>query len=228
MSETHDKRPVEGLDFSRAQFDNVDAPDRSANSSQGVALACRSCSTPLTGQYYTANNAPLCSGCRDQLVGGLRANDGSTGLAVTWGLGGAVLGAGAYYLIAVLYAEIGLVALAVGIVVGKAVRRGAALSCHWRFRAIAVALTYLAIVSTYVPAIVEGMRAQGSPFEALLAAFSVAVLTPFYFVEIGNWFGLIILAIGMWEAYRYSGGPRLKLAGPFDAPSTQELPFPPK
>lgn len=202
------ERPSE-LDFSRAQFEETSSPKSEAT------LECRACSSVISDQYYTLNQHPLCSTCRSGLQGRQSPANGDTFLALAWGTGAAAFGAGLYYLIAELWAEFGLVALAVGIMVGKAVRRGAGLSSHWRFRAIAVALTYLAIVATYVPSIIQRMGASATDPDALLSALSVALITPVLFVEIQNWIGLIILGIAIWEAYRYSAGAPFTIEGPF-------------
>lgn len=54
--------------------------------------------------------------------------------------------------------EFGVVALIVGATVGKAVRRGARGSGGWPYQVLAIALTYIAIVSTYVPAIAKKIQ----------------------------------------------------------------------
>ena len=54
--------------------------------------------------------------------------------------------------------EFGVVALIVGVIVGKAVRRGACGRGGWPYQFLAIALTYIAIVSTYVPAIAKKIQ----------------------------------------------------------------------
>ena len=54
--------------------------------------------------------------------------------------------------------EFGFVALIVGAIVGKAVRRGARGHGGWPYQVLAIALTYVAIVSTYVPAIAKKIQ----------------------------------------------------------------------
>lgn len=54
--------------------------------------------------------------------------------------------------------EFGVVALIVGAAVGKAVRRGARGQGGWPYQVLAIALTYIAIVSTYVPSIAKKIQ----------------------------------------------------------------------
>jgi hypothetical protein len=52
----------------------------------------------------------------------------------------------------------GILAVVVGLVVGGAVRKGSNARGGWRYQALAIFLTYTAIVSSYVPYIIEGIR----------------------------------------------------------------------
>jgi len=89
-----------------------------------------------------------------------------------------VLGAGIYYaILAITGYEIGLVAIAVGWLVGRGVHKGSNGVGGWAFQTLAVGLTYLAIVSTYVPLIVKSARerpGKASPVAASPAAAPVA------------------------------------------------------
>jgi hypothetical protein len=77
------------------------------------------------------------------------------------GLGGAIVGAGIYYaILAATGYEIGLVAIAVGWLVGRGVQKGSNGIGGWAYQALAVGLTYLAIVSTYVPFILKEATAD--------------------------------------------------------------------
>ena len=58
--------------------------------------------------------------------------------------------------------EFGLVAILVGYMVGRAVRTGAGNRGGQAYQALAIALTYLAIVSTYVPLIVKDFGSKSA------------------------------------------------------------------
>jgi hypothetical protein len=93
----------------------------------------------------------------------------------------AIVGAGIYYAILALTGyEIGLVAIAVGFLVGGGVRRGADARGGWPYQALAIFLTYTAIVSTYVPFIIKAARDQVATADSqvvAVAADSVAGTT---------------------------------------------------
>ena len=55
-----------------------------------------------------------------------------------------------------------MVAIAVGFMVGTAVRKGSGGRGGWAYQTLAIALTYLAIVSTYVPLVVKEFQKEGS------------------------------------------------------------------
>ncbi len=76
----------------------------------------------------------------------------ATALGTLAALAGSLL----YFAVAAMTGrEFGLVAIAVGFMVGTAVRRGSGGRRGWAYQTLAIALTYLAIVSTYVPMVVK-------------------------------------------------------------------------
>jgi hypothetical protein len=79
------------------------------------------------------------------------------GRAALFGLVAAVLGAVLYYaVIAITNFEIGIVAIAIGFMVGYAVRKGAHGGGR-RFQVLAVALTYWAVGLAYTPVVFRAM-----------------------------------------------------------------------
>ena len=118
----------------------------------------------------------LCGRCKAEIeqhqsVGGA----GTLGRAALFGLGGALAGAALYYIVrAVTGYELGLIAIVVGYMVGWAMQRGAGGRGGRRYQLVAVALTYLAIGSSYVPHLFE---AAASADVAEMAADSVATST---------------------------------------------------
>src|SRR5205085_4370131 len=96
---------------------------------------------------------------------GLRA----TGLGLLAAAAGCLL----YFAVAAITGrEFGVVAIAVGLMVGEAVRRGSRGRGGWAYQTLAVALTYLAIVSTYVPLIAKEFQ-KGAARESLRAHSSI-------------------------------------------------------
>ena len=117
-------------------------------------LACTACATQIRGYYHEVNGAVVCSRCRQAAEGRLRGGSsvGRFARALALGAGAAFVGAALYFGIAVVSGyELGLIAIVVGWLVGRAVHRGSRGRGGWRYQALAVALTYAAIVVTYMP-----------------------------------------------------------------------------
>jgi hypothetical protein len=138
---------VDGL-----QFDTVEYAEDSSQSAP-PAGACRICNQAFGEAYFDVNGAACCERC----LSILRAyrDQGSAGLrflkALLFGSFAAAAGAGLYYAIVALTGyEIGLVAIVVGLMVGAAVRAGSQRRGGPGYQALAMALTYLAIVVTYM------------------------------------------------------------------------------
>jgi hypothetical protein len=121
---------------------------------------CGRCQKAISSAYFEVNGHVVCASCKAALQRGAAGN-GMTRLlrAAAFGMGGAVVGAGIYYaILAATGYEIGLVAIAVGWLVGRGVQKGSLGVGGWAYQTMAVGLTYLAIVSTYVPFIVKAME----------------------------------------------------------------------
>lgn len=132
------------------------------------AGACSACHQPLTESYFVANGQVVCTNCRNAVL--VEWNRGSAagrfGNALGLGLLAATACAVVWYLVLKWTdSQWGILAIVVGFVVGTAVRRGSNGRGGWRYQTLAILLTYTAIVSSYVPFIVEGLR-QTSPQEA--------------------------------------------------------------
>lgn len=140
--------------------------DRAEHAEGGPTVsACGNCRLPITGSYYEVNGVAVCERCRRMLesewIRGTSA--GRFAKALGLGLVAALIGAGIYYAILALTGyEIGLVAIVVGLLVGGAVKKGSNGRGGWRYQALAIFLTYTAIVSTYVPLIIKEVRKQDS------------------------------------------------------------------
>jgi hypothetical protein len=101
------------------QFDRVEKP--------GVGASCSNCKRPLGSTYYQANGFVICESCRMAIEE--QWNTASSvsrfPLALVWGVGAAALGTGLYFGFTVIAKfELSLIAIAVGYIVGRAVRTG--------------------------------------------------------------------------------------------------------
>ncbi len=125
---------------------------------------CSLCAEPIRGTYYRAAQASVCAACRERA---LAARDRGTPAsrfvrAAALGTGAAILGAVVWYAVAVWTdREFGLIAIVIGLLVGGAVRLGCYRRGGWRYQLLAMALTYTAIVSSYVPLMIDAVNEPG-------------------------------------------------------------------
>lgn len=207
------------------------------------STTCGACATPLTTEYYEANGVTVCRACCESL----RAV-GTTGTSLTRalraigaGLAAALAGSFLYYaILAISGYEFGLIAIIVGMAVGKAVNWGSYGRGGWRYQTMAIAFTYVAIVSSYVPLIFAEVGKQPVAAEAsaqagekpasqqpeseppMTAAGALAALVIFtglvlalpFLAGVENVIGLIIIGIGLYEAWKFNRKPQLTITGP--------------
>lgn len=124
-----------------------------------TTVQCVACSAALTS-YYEVNGQIACERCQGALAAARRAPHlGPFLRAAGLGILAAVAGSILYYAVAKLTGyELGLIAIVVGLLVGLAVRRGSRSRGGWRYQALAIALTYVSIASTYVPRVLDALR----------------------------------------------------------------------
>ena len=238
------------------------APIQLESADFGAAAApstCTSCKTALAGSYWAVNGAAVCERCRMALAAPVESG-GGLGRFVRGGALGAVAGAaGSLVYFAVGYLtgyEFSLLAILVGWLVGTGVRRGSGGRGGFAYQALAVVLTYVAIASTSVPAIVTGLREEmadhhaattatehaaaepddaaadaapdavampdvtdqgpGSAFDVVVAAaFLVAFACALPFLDAtGNPIGLLIIVIGLHQAWTMNRRTTLEITGP--------------
>jgi hypothetical protein len=153
------------------QFDVAEHASPDGGGPAHDAGACTQCGGAIASSYYQLNGLVICPRCR----GGLDSADGSrarrilaaAGLGMLAALGGSLV----YFAIAALTGyEFGLVAIAVGYVVGKAVYKGSRGRGGWAYQTLAIVLTYFAIVSTYVPLAMREFRANPAQADSLRIA----------------------------------------------------------
>jgi hypothetical protein len=151
------------------------------------AVTCTGCRQPIADQYWSAGEAILCERCKTAVEEGqqgapdVMSRAGRFTRAVLFGLVAMLLGAAAWYAVAKLAnLEVGLIAILLGYLVGKAVFIGSARRGGLRYQVLAVFLTYLGIGTAYVPFAFEGLRQRmQAEADSVRAADSIAaVATP--------------------------------------------------
>jgi hypothetical protein len=242
---------TDGADTSSLQFTKAEYADAPA------LTACANCEQAVSDQYFEVNGQTTCAVCTDLLRQAESVKPGIAGIgkAIAAGVGAGILGALLYYAVLALTGyEFGLIAIVVGVFVGRAVRWGSLGRGGRIYQVLAVVLTYLAIVSCYVPFIVQGLResaakqaaesqtdagaatgqspAEATPPTKLQVAFflgivgAVILASPFL-AGFENVIGWIIIGIAVWEAWKVNRRAPFEVSGPFTiTPPVPPLPPP--
>ncbi len=125
--------------------------DRAEHVAPAGGATCAFCKQPIAGMYFEINGQVACQRCRGQIMAAWNRGSPRKRFAKALGLGAAAaaLGAALYFGIEALTGyELGLVAIVVGLLVGSAVRKGSNGRGGWRYQALAMFLTYSAVVAT--------------------------------------------------------------------------------
>jgi hypothetical protein len=142
--------PDTDLQLERAEFEKPDG-----------RAACAICAATLDRRYYQVNDKTVCPTCCGRLQAALEGGSGLKRgvLALVAGVAAAAVGSILYYVIlATTGYEFALIAIVVGLVVGKAVSWGGGGRGGWQYQTLAIALTYLSIVSASVPLLIAELR----------------------------------------------------------------------
>ena len=134
------------------QFDSVAPPPLPGSDAAPVGVTCTTCNAVIGDEYFDVNGQSVCGACHARLLEHLQSKPGMGVFvrALAFGLGAAIAGAILYYaVIAITDFEIGLVAIAIGYMVGYGVRAGTHGRGGRRFQVLAVVLTYLSVSMAY-------------------------------------------------------------------------------
>jgi len=148
--------PTQAPSPDELQFDKADVTEEDTG-----PLVCHACQRQLFDVYFEVDAQPHCEMCRYEVEDERNRGSGPGRFARALAAGGfaGLVGAGLYYAVLALTGyEIGLVAIVVGFLVGFGVRWGARGRGGWPYQVMAVTITYVAIVSTYVPFIFEEIQ----------------------------------------------------------------------
>ena len=119
---------------------------------QGVT--CTVCQRAISDEYFDVNGTTVCESCHGEIA---RHAETPRGMGVfvkatIFGVVAAILGAALYYaVIAITNFEIGIVAIAIGYMVGWAIRKATANRGGRRYQVLALVLTYWAVGLAYTP-----------------------------------------------------------------------------
>jgi hypothetical protein len=229
------------------QFDTARPANVSAASPTAADVTCVVCGQTIADEYYDVNAQPACRRCKQQLadLGETPKGFGAFSKAALFGVAAAILGAIVYYaVVAITNFEIGIVAIAIGYMVGYAVRVGASHRGGRRFQVLAIVLTYWAVGLAYTPLVFKAIAEVKKPAAisaaqpaapatppapddsgcgmSLVLALAVLFAMPFglpVLAVIGGLPGSLIsgaiIAFGMQQAWRMTGAPQFVITGPY-------------
>ena len=133
------------------QFDSV-VPRAGDDAAVSADTRCTLCQIPIESEYFDVNGRTVCRQCSETVARqATTPRDMATLLrALGAGVVASVLGAALYFgVLAISGYEVGLVAIAIGYMVGYAVHVGARRRGGRRFQVLALALTYWAVGLAY-------------------------------------------------------------------------------
>jgi hypothetical protein len=190
-------------------------------SNRAAGAVCKVCQSPINGAYYRANAAVVCGNCAGRLQQQLpRDSHAAFVRGLLFGLGGTVLGLILYAGFSILTGiQIGIVSLAVGWLVGKAIMLGSGGIDGRRYQIAAVLLTYAAVSMAFVPIVIHAISVPKMSVAEMFGRFALLGLAS-PFLELSTGFsgviGLVILFVGMRFAWQITRGVRVAISGPYE------------
>lgn len=182
-------------------------------------LTCAACKAPITDQYFQVNGQNVCAKCRANIEAFAAGGSKITrfGKAAGAGIGAGFVGFLLYYIVLELTnINFGLIAIAVGWMVGKAVHWGANRIGGRFYQLLAVAITYVAICATYVPMILrEAGGHDTTPFIFKFIVACVLSLAVPWLEGPSNIIGWIIIGFGLMQAWQMNRKLKIEVSGPF-------------
>ncbi len=227
-------RSVDDLQFQRAEAVPV-GPD---------VQRCVGCKQPVTGAYFQAAGHTVCPLCADRIQKGTQPPPASSlARAALFGVGAALAGCAIYATVSIVTGfELGLIAILVGVMVGKAIRHASGGLGGRPQQILAVVLTYFAITTSYIPVAIyhftsnpkpaatsnaapsepaspSGNNTPTKPSSAgALALFLIALAAAAPFMALSNGSGILslfIIFIGLRQAWKLTGQAKILLMGPY-------------
>lgn len=207
-------------------------------------LRCVICQTPITHEYFHAQGQVVCRDCAARVEANQQAPSRiSLGTAALYGGAAAIACCIGYALVEIATGlELGILALFVGIGIGRAVRHGSKGLGGRPQQILAVALTYFAISVSSVPVMIYHFskqrsetrtdatprqaqpQAESAPEPPLFTGRTVITLLAFGlaspFLELAGNIGsgllsIVILFFGMQRAWVLTGRSEILVAGPY-------------
>jgi hypothetical protein len=205
---------MDDLQFERADFGAAPA-----------GVICTGCHQPVAGDHFDVNGRPFCAGCTAAIrqAHGAGAGAGAFPRALGAGLGAGVVGSALFYIVEKVSGyQLSIIAIAVGFLVGRAVRWGTGGRGGLIYQILAVALTYAAIAFSWLPFVLESNHdpigiADLLPLTMLMLSLPIRI-------GVESPFSLVVIGIGLWEAWKFTAPVAIAISGPFAGPPPPVLP----
>lgn len=189
------------------QFDQIELPAAATK----IVQQCAACRQAVGDTYYETNGAVLCASCAQRFKG---SNAGAAALptAVVYGALTALAGTLVWYFVMKISGGMtfGILAIALGYLVGRAVRIGSGGRGGGAYQALAMLLTYASVCASDALFILRRFDDAGTA--KILEIFRAALIAPFT-SGLSDIMGLIILGIALYEAWKLNRP--LTITGPF-------------
>jgi hypothetical protein len=202
-------------------------------------MTCAACRRPIAAAYFQVNGVKACPECTRKIQAQTPTDSQAAVVrALAFGIAGALAGFALYVIFALATGIVaGLVSLAVGFIVGKAMSFGSRGVGGRRYQVAAAVLTYLAVSMSAVPIAIHQMREQRAQMQAreMLATPTLAppratmnipkaigvlallgIASPLLELRdpVHGLIGLVILFVGIRFAWRFTAGRTLAVSGP--------------
>ncbi len=223
------------------QFQRADVPDAEA------ALLCAACKTEIRDSYYHVGGAVTCPSCAEAQAAQQTRPAGRAAFlrAALYGTGAAIAGAIIFALVSLTGFQFSIVAILVGIMVGKAIRYATNGRTSRAYQVLAVVLTYGGITTSYIPSMLsEAMKqtktAQSAPQQqgpsamstgqtagtlglAVVVLIGISLVLPFLYLGasiVSGLINLLIIGIGLRQAWRITAPNDIPILGPYPVTTT--------
>jgi len=202
------------------QFDRAET-----GGSAESGVRCVACKGAIPDEYFAVRGQTVCRSCRDRIAGQLATTPLNLPKSTLFGLGGAIAGAVIYYAVAAIAnVEIGLVAIAAGWLVGRAMQIGGGGGGGTAFQIMAASLTYLSVAVAYLAVRVHAV-VEGTGMSVVEAVAAISRRSPLSVIGLPltenladlpmGALGLLIVGVGVYQAWRMTAKVVLTFEGPF-------------
>lgn len=210
MPQQNDPRSGDSLQFHRAEYER---PAQDIKS-------CAACKSPIAETYYHVNGHVVCPLCAARIQQSPQAAP-SPWLArgLIYGGGAAIAGCAIYAVVAIVTGfEAALVSILIGYMVGNSIRRASGGMGGRPQQILAVALTYFAITTSYIPVVIyHGQRLPAG--QEILSLVVIAAVAPFFSLarNLSGILTIVIIFFGLSRAWKLTGTTKLQVTGPYEA-----------